>query len=171
MGFFSDGVTAVQTAIDEAYKKNINAIEGSTAGATREMKANADVAASRGGYLGTGLYDTVLNKNTQIIRDAKNQKLLEAGAQHEANTAANAANMVNAKMQDQTAQNALYGNLATGGGALLGSLINAFAPGVGTVVQSALPAATSALTNNSNALNLGNLASSFKIPSTSLTNF
>lgn len=169
MGFYTDELNKVKAKLDEQFGINRNIIEGSAAGAEREANANMAISASRGGYLTSPLYDTLLTKNSAVFNRNKNEALLKLAADKAGQDANVAAQETQAKLQDATAENAMWGNVISGAGSTLGAVLGAFG-GPGGVAAGASTGGTIAK-GLTNALDLGNQTSNFRVPSVSLTNY
>jgi hypothetical protein len=145
MGYFSEMYKTAQANLDTAFGKQRDIIAGSADAANREMNANTSIGASRGGYMNSPLFDTLLNRNKANATAGKNQALASLGAAEANANADMAVKKGNAEFQDAQATQQFWGNIISGAGSLAGQAAKMFggptgvAAGAGVDVLSNLP--------------------------------
>jgi hypothetical protein len=142
MGYFTDAYSTLIKDFDKAFGKQREVIEGSTDAANREADANAAIAASRGGYSGSGLESTLFSRNKALFTQQKNKALTELAANQEGQRLQLKQNAMNAGLQDKVADQDFWGNLLQGGGAVLGTALKIFGGPGGMAAGTAIDAAT-----------------------------
>lgn len=141
MGYFTDLYDSAINNVKTVYAQKENAISGATAGAEREQAANEAVAANKGGYLNSPLYQTMLRKNTAAFTGEKNKALASLATSQAQDINNLTLAKGNAALQDKTADNTFWGNMASGAGSLIGSALTLFGGPAGIAAGIGLNAA------------------------------
>lgn len=137
MGYFQDLYNEALNSLNTSYGQSGAAISGAAGAAEREQNAALNVAASKGGYLNSPLYESLLAKNKSVFTRPKIdalQNLAADRAQAEANLKIQAGN---ARLQDKQANEQFWQNIIGNAGSLAGMAFKIFGGPAGVAAGAA----------------------------------
>ena len=126
MGFFTEGYAKLLTDFDAAFGKQRDVIGGTFDAANREADANQAIAATRGGYSGSGLESTLFARNKALFAGQKATALNTLAANQESQRAQLNKEAMQGQLQDNTANEDMWGNILSGAGSVLGTALSIF---------------------------------------------
>ena len=144
MGFFTEGYAKLLTDFDAAFGKQRDVIGGTFDAANREADANQAIAATRGGYSGSGLESTLFARNKALFAGQKATALNTLAANQESQRAQLNKEAMQGQLQDNTATQGMWGNLLSGAGSVIGTALKIFGGPPGIVAGAGVDAAVNA---------------------------